>query len=115
MAINIKTKQTYIPVQLGDLELKYDLSDDAIARVRKVSKELIQEIENIDEDKLSEEETMIEIKGLLKEAYDILFGEGTFEKVYEMSPSTLIVQEYLVQIAEGVTEELKSRGYSKDN
>jgi len=113
MAIKIQTKQTYVPVILGDLELKFDISDESILKLEKSAGKVKSELEKVKVTSKNEEEALEKSKQALKKGYDFLFGEGTFEKVYELSPSVAICAEYFEQIALGLFEELEKRGFSK--
>jgi len=114
MAININVKDTFIPVQIGDIELKFDVSDNAVEEMFRKFKEVDKTIEEIDKANLKDEEAFKENRRLLQEAYDSLFGEGSYDKVYKLSPSLLITREYLSQIMEGIFKELEERGHLDD-
>jgi len=115
MAIKIQTKQTYVPVILGDLELKFDISDESILKLEKSAGKIKSELEKVKITSKNEEEAFEKSKQALKKGYDFLFGEGTFEKVYELSPSVAICAEYFEQIALGLFEELEKRGFFQNH
>lgn len=108
MAINIQTQKTYIPIQLGDLELRFDVSDDSLVKLRSNITKVEENFNKLTEDN---EAGIEQVKNILKEVYDNLFGDGTFEQVYEISPSVLIVTEYFLQIANAIRKELNKRGF----
>ncbi len=108
-AIKIQTQQTYIPFQLGDLELRFDLKDDSVMKLRKSMVEINEEFKKIDEVK-DEEKANQDLKITLGRIYDEMFGEGTFDKVYAMTPSTLLVLEYFKLISEALFDEMEKRG-----
>lgn len=111
MAIKIQTKQTFIPIEIGDeLTLKFDLSDEAMLNLEKKVTDVQKSFAKVDEND-SDEEAIEKVKNIIRSAFDEIFGEGTFDKVYAISPSTLIVAEYFMQIAQGLQEEMKERGF----
>lgn len=111
LAINIQTQKTYIPVHLGELELQFDLSDDNVLRFRKEAIRVHEELEDVS---ASEDinKAMKQAKDALRKGFDVFFGEGTFEKVYELSPSLTILIQYFVQISEAISEKLEEIGYN---
>src|SRR5690554_752169 len=111
MAIKIQTKQTFIPIEIGDeLTLKFDLSDEAMLNLEKKMTDVQKSFAEVDEND-SDEEAIEKVKNIIRAAFDEIFGEGTFDKVYAISPSTLIVAEYFMQIAQGLQEEMRDRGF----
>ena len=111
MAIKIQTKQTFIPIEIGDeLTLKFDLSDEAMLNLKKKVTDVQKSFAEVDEND-SDEEAIEKVKNIIRAAFDEIFGEGTFDKVYAISPSTLIVAEYFMQIAQGLQEEMRDRGF----
>lgn len=112
MAIKIQTQDAFIPVEIGDVTLKFDISDESINDFRKnafkVKKELDEMTINDDD-----EEVLEQCKDVLKRGFAMMFDEDAFQKVYDISPSVIIVMEYFSQITEGISEELKERGYTE--
>ena len=111
MTIKIQTQETYIPVQLGDLELKFDVSDESVSIFRKEALEIQKELELVS---VSEEydEALEQTKSVLKKGFDTFFGDGTFEKVYDISPSVVIVMDYFSQITQALEAEIRKMGYN---
>jgi len=109
MAIKIRTQQTYIPIQLGDLELKFDVSDESIANFRKEAIRVQKELENMSVK--DGEEAQKQAKEVLKRGFNLMFSDGTFEQVYNISPSTIVVMDYFAAITDGISEELNKRGF----
>ena len=112
MAIKIQTEKPEIPVEIGNLRFSFDVSDESIKKFRedalKIQKEL-ENIESIDNDK----EALEAAKNVLHRGYSIILGDGSFEKIYELSPSVIICMKYLEQIVVGIEEELRNKGYSQ--
>ncbi|HLQ75429.1 MAG TPA: hypothetical protein VK107_05305 [Alloiococcus sp.] len=107
MAIKIQTKQTYIPIELGDLELKFDLTDESIANFRKEAVRVQKELGKLSDDEDAQEQA----KEVLKRGFDLMFGDGTFSQIYDISPSSIVIAEYFASITEGIAEELNKRGF----
>lgn len=111
MAIKIQTKQDYIPIQLGDEEIRFYITDDAILRIRKGYEKVQKELEEIK--KPDDEDVAVKkMKEVLKKGFDLLYGEGTFEKVYGVTPSVFVCLEYFQQMVDATFKELDKRGIS---
>ena len=112
MSIKIQTQKPEIPVEIGDLKFSFDVSDESIKKFRneaiKVQKEL-EEIAISDND----DEALEQAKEALKRGFEIMLGEGSFKKIYDISPSLVLCMQYFVQIAIGIEEELKIMGFSQ--
>lgn len=109
MAIRIQTEKPVIPIELGDLKFEFDVSDESVKKFREDATKVQKELTNIT---VEDEDKALELtKGVLKRGYDLILGEGAFEKVYNLSPSVLITMKYLEQIVEGIAAELKALGF----
>ncbi|MEN0648917.1 DUF6673 family protein [Caldifermentibacillus hisashii] len=112
MAIKIQTQKPEIPVEIGDLKFSFNVSDESIKKFRneaiKVQKEL-EEIAISDND----DQALEQAKEALKRGFEIMLGEGSFKKIYDISPSLVLCMQYFVQIAIGIDEELKNMGFSQ--
>lgn len=111
MAIKIQTKQTSIPIVLGDIELSFDVSDDSVLTFRKEGAKIQKELENISISK-DDDEALRQARSVLERGFSLFFGEGSFDKVYKISPSVIICLEYFTQIHEALEIELNKLGYS---
>lgn len=106
----IQLKKTVIDIPFMDekgkeaLVLHFDQSDEKIKRLY----DSFDEIQSIAK-KLEKEESdnFEEIKDFLKKAIDSIFGEGSFDQLYAISPSIQIVAVYFAQMAIGIKEELE--------
>lgn len=103
MAIKIQTKTTQIPIELGDLTLYFDMSDEGIEKLFKAGETFEKEIAKIEKDDVDS------LKEMLKKTYDLFLGEGAFEKVYEIYPSIIVLTNYFWQIYEGLIDEIENR------
>src|SRR5690625_4360644 len=104
MTIKIQTKTTQIPIEFDDkLTLYFDMSDDNIDRLFKAQKTFEKEISEIDNDDIDG------LKEMLRKAYTLFLGEEAFDKLYELSPSVVILTNYFWSIVEGLQEEIEKR------
>lgn len=112
MAIKIQTKKTEIPVEIGDLEFAFDTSDESIKKFRKEALKVQEEFHSIGAD-VDSDTAVEEAKKALKRGFDMMLGEGAFEKVYDLSPSVMTCMQYFIQLAEGIEQELQNMGLSE--
>lgn len=111
MAIKIQTKKPEIPIEIGDLKFSFDVTDESIKKFREKAVEIQKEFHSIgktDDDNVALEK----VKDVLKRGFDLMLGKGTFEKIYDLSPSIMICMDYFVQIVEGIEQELQNRRYT---
>lgn len=104
-AIQLRKTTIDIPFKDGDKELftlHFDCSDKNIERLYKDYEELIKTTEN-----MTEETTVEEAKPFVKGFTDSILGEGSFDKLFELSPRLKIVMIYIVQIVIGIKEEVE--------
>lgn len=104
MVIKIQTQQTGIPVEIGELTFTFDTSDESIKNLREAGNIFTKEIEKIKED---DEDAVLEIT---KKGYDLLLGEGAFEKLYKETPSLIQLIKIFYQLTESINQELSSIG-----
>lgn len=110
MTIKIQTQKTGIPVVIGELEFTFETSDQSVKNFRQNAIDIQKELNEI---KIDDEENWLETsKDVLRRGYDLLLGDGAFEKVYEVTPSVMVTMQYLTQIVEGLTNELNALGYN---
>lgn len=111
MSIKIQTKDSFIPIELGDQLIKFHITDDAFLKIQKGHEKMEKEIESIEEPDDSQEK-IEKMKEIMTKAFDFLFEKGSFEKVYSVTPSVVICVDYFNQMVDAVVEELKNRGVS---
>lgn len=104
LAINIQQKKVGIPVTLGELEFFIDTSDNAMEDIKDNYEAIVKKFE--EKDLVQDLETA---KSVLEEGFDMLLGQGAFEKVYEQTPSAMLCAEYLAALMEGVSEEINKQ------
>lgn len=102
MAIKIQTRQTGIPVFIGDLQFNFDTSDESIEDLLGNHQKVVDEISNIKE---GDDEGA---KKALKKGFDLLLGDGAFKKIYNQTPSTIECTRQLFELLQGITQEFSS-------
>ena len=124
--VKIDIKRTGFPVNVGEVELWFDSSIENLknfVNVEEIARERIKEIseqakhihfpEEINEETIQdvEDETIEEAFSVSKEyiavQYDVIFGEGTFKKLYEVYPDVFALEDAFDLIADGVAERLE--------
>lgn len=113
-AIRIQTEEVFIPVEIGEVELKFMVDDESLNRLDGATEIFEKKGKEIDDKvkagKLSKEKEFEATKDFVKESYDYLFEEGSFDAIYKQTPSLQSVVKYFIDIGEGLSEELKARG-----
>ena len=118
MAVKINMHDTKIPIDMGSLTFYFDMGDAPMKEIRRKFTELkekavifekldeknIEDMSDDDMDKLDDE-----IKEFCEEAFAFLLGEGSFEKLYAISPSTSIMGGYFYAVIEGLQKEMAIR------
>jgi hypothetical protein len=127
--IKIDIQRTGFPVKIGKLELWFDSSFENLRRffdIDKIAKEKLKEAEkkamhihfpdNFREYK-PEDYTEKDIKNVdaaldlnkefIAAQYDILFGDGTFKKIYKEYPDIIALEKALDPIGHAIAEKIK--------
>ena len=111
--ILLKSNKIEIPFQDANgnvvLTLWFDKGDEPLKKLEKEFekiKETQKELEIVGDDDF--EASFDKSKESIKQAADVLFGIGSFKKLYDLNPSISIVADYICQIAIGIKEELES-------
>ena len=103
MAIKIQTKTHVIPIEVGDVKLAFDMSDENLKKLYDADLDIRRKINEVDENDFEAQ------KKAISEIVDAMLGDGSFDKLYELSPSIFIVVEYFIQISQGLKEEVNKR------
>lgn len=112
MTIKIQTKKPSIPIEIGDLKFEFQASDESILTFREEGLKAQKEFHSITLEE-EDEKAVEQAKSILKRAFDLILGDGAFEKIYELSPSVIICMHYFTQITQGIEEELRKRGFAE--
>lgn len=106
--LKINIKQDYIPIPFLDeggneiLELRFYKTDENVQRILDYAKELEEERK----EEQDAEPNLEREKERAKKAIDATLGEGAFDKMYEISNSLILVNDYYAEITIGLMEEL---------
>lgn len=103
MTIKIQTKVPHIPIEIGDLTLKFDVTDENIDKLFNGYDEMLKNFKDIEVDNIEKG------RKILKGAIDYILGDGSFEKIYGLSESILITRQYFEEIVDGLSKELTDR------
>src|SRR5690625_7963601 len=79
------------------------MSDENIKKLFNSEHDIMKKISEVDKNDFEAQ------KKAIKEIIDALLGDGSFDKLYDLSPSIFIVVEYFMQIAQGLKEEINKR------
>lgn len=124
--VKIDIKRTGFTVNVGEVELWFDSSIENLknfVNVEEVAHERIQDIakqakhihfpEEINEETIKEveDETIEDAFSITKEyiavQYDVIFGDGSFKKVYEVYPDVFALEDAFDLIAVGIEKRLE--------
>ena len=87
--------------------IKFNKTDNNIERVESMRNQVLKDINALTE-KSEDELTLDEVKKAIRNMIDGLIGEGTFNKLYELSPALDIVVYYFVEICKIIGQETQS-------
>ena len=124
--IKIGIKRTGFPVKIGEIELWFDSSIENLKKFFNIdklaeerlekTKELAKNIklpDEINEEtvKAMDEKTIDDAFNVNKEfiaiQYDLIFGDGTFAKVYKEYPDIMALEEVLEQVGQAVAQKVE--------
>jgi len=111
MAIRIEEQKLEIPVEIGELKFSFKVTDEAVLGFRKNALEVAEKLNSI-ERKGGEEEALKAAQDALRHGFDAILGEGAYNKLYEMTPSVVLLMRYFEQLVAGLSDELKALGLS---
>nr|DAN76417.1 MAG TPA: hypothetical protein [Caudoviricetes sp.] len=106
VVINIRNK--VIPIDFGEFQFEFSKSDENIEKMQSFAQDLQLEAQKIvDEDGKGD---VTKAREILKLAYNGIFGDGSFDKVYNLSgQSTVDCINYFIEIMQGVEQEQISK------
>jgi len=119
--LRFEVKRTGFPVKIGDIELFFDCSMENLRRffdAEEIAHKKLEEVQEKakhihfpdDEIDKTSKNTADEALDLHKEwiaiQYDIIFGEGTFKKIYKKYPDIASLEALLDPIGEGVADNI---------
>ena len=90
------------------LTLHFDRSDENVKKFYKLQEELQTKIDGLEKQK---DAPLDEANKIIKQIADGILGDGAFDSMYKLNPSTMIVAKYLYLIAIGIKEELEAEDF----
>lgn len=124
--VKVEIKRTGFPVEIGEVEVWFDSSIENLknfANAEKISRELLEEVSEkaqhihfpseINDDTVKEisEDTIENAFSLTKEfiaiQYDVIFGDGTFKKIYKKHPDIYALEDTLDVLGVAISERLE--------
>jgi len=119
--IEINIKRSGIPVKVGSIELWFDQSLENIKRFSNLESIALEKLKEAEENEkhfhFPEEgidESVIDAKldadkEFVAIQYDIMFGDGTFKKIYKKYPDVLALAEALDPIGFAISERIEEK------
>lgn len=104
--IKIQTRQTGIPIEIGELQFTFDTSDESIKNFHTAGETIVKEIENMKNINYDD------AKKVLEKGFDLTLGEGAFEQIYEQTPSLIEVVKQFTELSNAIAAQLKNYGIS---
>ena len=108
--IKIQTETPSIPIEIGALKFKFDTSDESIQSFYKNANSIQEEMNSLEVEEGKEIETAQKV---LRKGYDLMLGEGAFDKIYKQSPSVNLCMKYFFQLSESIGQELDNMGLTE--
>lgn len=124
--IKIGIKRTGFPVKIGEIELWFDssienlkkffnidkLAEERLEKTKEMAKGIVLPDEiNEETVKAMDEQTIDDAFSVNKEfiaiQYDLIFGEGTFEKIYGKYPDIMALEDVLEQVGQAVAQKVE--------
>lgn len=123
--IKIDIKRTGFPVKIGSLELWFDSSLENLRRffdVEELAQEKLKEaqekarhihfpddVEIEDVDTKAVDAALDVNKEFIAAQYDIIFGDGTFKKIYKEYPDILALEQALDPLGEAIAKRIEEQ------
>ncbi len=118
--IQIELKRTGFPVKIGEVELWFDTSQESLMRFYDMEEELKRRLVQYELDVVSANiNNKIERDGVTKEVvagaielekkpleiqYDLIFGDGTFDKLYSVYPDYNALEQTAIMLHDKLEE-----------
>lgn len=108
--IKIQLETPAIPVEIGKLKFEFNTSDESILAFRQTATTFRDELENVE---VADGDEFEKAKDILRKGFDLMLGDGAFEKIYKQTPSVMTVTKYFVVLTQSITEQLNKMGLSE--
>lgn len=124
MTVQIDIKRTGFPIKIGSLELFFDASLENLRRffdIEEIAKQKMKEaqekakhvhfpekIESIQDVEVETVDAAFDVnKEFIAAQYDIIFGNGTFKKIYEQYPDVIALENALEPLGQAISEKIE--------
>lgn len=102
-ALVIDVKRTGFPIKIGRNEFFFDSSIEGISKYQKNYMKALEEVNKLEiEDESNEEEVLKQRVEIFRKAYDIVFGENSFDKVYEEFNDIIALERTFYKVVDGI-------------
>ncbi|MEK3890251.1 hypothetical protein [Bacillus sp. FSL K6-3431] len=105
--IKIDLQKPEIDFEIGGLEFKYSYADKSLVEESKQMDKILKEVESIEPEG---EEGLEKSKEVLRKGYDLLLGDGAFDKIYPLNESCFDLAIILFKLRKSINDELDRRG-----
>ncbi|WP_054704759.1 hypothetical protein [Bacillus sp. JCM 19041] len=105
MTIKIELQKPEIDVEIGGLQFKYDYSDKSLEDASREAQDVLKQVKALNDDSKVEE-----IKQQLKRGFDLYLGDGAFDQIFKLNPSSFELASVFVTLHNKLEDELESRG-----
>lgn len=109
-AINIKSTVVKVPFVDDEgntkLELSFDKKDITEQKITDLQNEMLKNVALMSNQE--EKNDFEQLKTVMTTVIDSIFGEGSFDKLYELSPSWSIVLHYFIEMIELIKTETEN-------
>lgn len=112
MGIKIDINSHIVPVQIGEVELEFNASDENIKRFYESYEEIEKEMEAIKGNHTLEGHE--EVKAIMRKGYDLILGEGTFDKLYSKYPSLITLVNAFMQVVIELEKAIDNMTFTKE-
>jgi hypothetical protein len=112
--IKIDAKRKFIPVEIGTNKFEFDLSDNAVLKLKSTLNKVVERIERINiSDDLPEEKRLELTKQAQRESFDYLLGKGAYDKVYKEVCNISAMTDILIELEEQLPAEIEAATQSE--
>lgn len=107
MKITINT-EVKVPLEIGENTFYLDFSDSSIDKMQKEFMDYAEKVKSFS----SESKELESLKPIVKDYFDFVLGEGSFDKIYNQFPSMFICADIASQVNENIFAEIEKRSQS---
>lgn len=106
---DVKTAEIEIEIGTSGVVLTYEYTDDKMLEEGKGRKELLKRMQNIDTTEEDDQKIIKEMQSTMHEAFDLLFGKGTYDTLFDIYKSSMVLANVFFSVNEAIDAEMKNR------